>query len=138
MKTLEQLKLELSSVENEMDKYKEGYFKYRKFADEYTSVKKAISEIELNNKKNDIILATDFQECTYPGMGRLGENGSCYLINEEVGKTLVNILKERSYTYGYVLKYSGPGEYIVEPSYSHDHDRDIIYTATIKKEENNE
>lgn len=85
-------------------------------------------------RRHKLVAQTDFVECDYPYMGSVADNGRATFKSRKQAEDLVDSLREGSgYMYGYWLEWSGKGEYIVEPSYSHDHDGDVIYTATFKK-----
>jgi hypothetical protein len=132
--SLESIKARIDSLTSEMQELEPARAKYYEISGRVYELKK---ELDLRSKahaKSTVIYNTSYQEPEYPEMGTPGRNGSANFETEELANELIKALVWTNYYHGYRLEWSGPGAYVVEPSYEYDHDHEIIYTATFKKE----
>ena len=132
--TLEQDKKKLQELLLEQQKLEPARKKYYELSIESCKLADSIREREKQELRWALIRKTDYEEPEYPDMGVQGCNGSAVFGDEKTAKELVTLLRDRTYYYGYLLEWSGPGRYTVVPSYKHDHDNEVIYTATFQKE----
>jgi len=133
MKHLNDLKEKIDKLTAKMDVLESARKTYYELSFERDRLNEEYREKLYKHDLFVLKIKTKYKEPTYPEMGSLSENGSASFDNKEEADKLVKMLREKSYTYGYVLVWDGPGEYVIEPSYKYDHDNDIIYTATFKR-----
>jgi hypothetical protein len=143
---LEAKKLELQKRDELIDSLKAEMDTLKPSVDRYFEVSRQHGKLVEERRKDDerkkrmkAIWDASYEAPEYPSMGVAGSNGSATFKTEEQAKELVQLLVwGGSYTYGYELKWDGPGDYVVEPDYKYDHDRDVIYTAKFRKKREDE
>lgn len=104
--------------------------------EEYMRIWHEVYKLRDEKKKQDglnLIEKTKYIEPEYPDMGVSERNGSARFESEEQATQLQKVLASGSYYFGYEIDWSGPGNYVVVPSYSYDHDNEVIYTATFER-----
>lgn len=117
-KELEPLRDECHSITNELDRRRRDALE-----------KERISAF------NQIAYKTKYVAPEYPDMGVVAVNGSCELKNKEDAQKLTDVLKRKSsWCYSYSLRWDGPGKYIIIPETRRDHNYDISYHASFRKE----
>lgn len=125
----------LKDLERQMEDLKPVVDEYYTLQREYNIKKKKYEKQKKMEEFFRLKRETKYVECTYPEMGTESSNGSAYFKNENEANNLLTALRHNSsYYYAYILEWSGKGDYIVEPDWKYDHDGEIVYTATIKKE----
>lgn len=91
-----------------------------------------------------LLVDAQYQEPVYPEISYedgdayevdSGTNGSCVLKSEPEAKDLIARLVSQNYYYGHDFKWQGAGLYTIVPSWKYDHDGEVIYTATYKRED---
>jgi hypothetical protein len=132
--TREELKAKIDTISFQMAELEPARNKYQELSFERGKLQEEYNEKTYRYDLLVLKMKTKYHEPEYPYMGGVAENGSANFDNQEDAEKLVKLLRQRSYTYGYLLVWDGPGEYVVEPDYKYDHDGDVIYTATFKKE----
>jgi len=121
-------------LSKEMDELKPMMSRYYEASHEYYELCKRRDEQKKWADRNRLSIMCQYQEPEYPYVGQSGEDGSAYFHNQQDAEDLIKALRaSSSYGKGYVLKWSEPGRYVVEPSYRYDHDRDMVYTATFRR-----
>jgi hypothetical protein len=125
----------LKDMERQMNDLKPIVDEYYKIQRDYNLKKK---EYDKQKKWENLVKLkreTSYVECTYPEMGTESSNGSVFFEDDQQANNLLNALRSNaSYYYAYIIEWSGKGKYIVEPDWKYDHDGEIVYTATIKKD----
>jgi len=125
--TLDQLEVRMSQLAPLVDEYHEISHVIRKR-------KEDLSRQMYESRLRIIMSRTSYIGPEYPSMGEEGYNGSCFLQTKEDAYELLEVLRMRAdYYHSFVLLWTEPGDYTVEPDYKYDHDREIVYTATIKR-----
>jgi len=138
-KKLSEKREELKRLEAERDTYEEARSKYYQLTDKIYKLAEHIKEQENSNSLGNLSFRANYVACEYPRMGHSGENGSAEFDTQDLADKLIAILNNTSsYYYAHKVVWSGPGKYIVKPSYKYDHDHEIIYTATFEKDLENE
>lgn len=126
---------------------------YAELRELQSSISNLLSQLSEHNQKlakaktlarlAELQKLTNYEEPVYPEISyesgdaeevSEGENGSCILESPAVAEELINILVSQSYYYGHNFKWQGPGKYRIIPTWSWDHDGEVIYTATYEKE----
>lgn len=125
----------LAYLKTEMDLLRSAVDQYHHLSFEHSKLAEKILKEDREDTLNQLISETKFIECKYPSIGWPGEIGVAEFVSEDQAQALIAILKSSDYTYGYILKWDGPGQYIVDPDFDYDHDGDVIYTATFVKAE---
>jgi hypothetical protein len=93
-----------------------------------------VTRVEEHQKLEKIRDRCDFVEPDFPSVGTPGMAGSAELCTEKEGEQLTKLLSN-SYYFVYELHWTKPGRYLVLPTYSYDHDREMVYTAHVIHED---
>lgn len=137
MKPLTDKELEkIEELKKQKLNLKAAYDLYNLVDRDLSNLNRRLKEQKEYEEYHKIIKDCEYRGPEYARMGSSPENGYAYFKSQEQAKLLVKTLAhgyERSYAFGYELEWEGPGPYKVEPSWSYDHDRDVVYTATFKK-----
>lgn len=129
-------KANLRKYDRELDKLKSTVDKYYKILQKANKLRESIKDRERNQVFLKLVAETSYVEPSYPSMGEEGVSGVATLKTEEQAQKLIKLLASTAgYYYGYSLDWNGPGKYDVIPSWRYDHDGDVIYTGTFKKQE---
>lgn len=128
---LADMKTKLKELLKEQKQYVKARDKYYNLNHKIDKLKSTITREGLWNELEKIGDETNYTECDYPYMGGAGCNGEATL---EQANNLIDVLRKNGgYTLGYLLEWDGSGKYTIIPSYSYDHDGDIVYLATFKR-----
>lgn len=133
---LETKRKRVQELEVIMDETKIAYGKYLEATFERGRLAEQIREEERRRELSNIQWRTKYREPEYPSVGYSSRNGYCHLQDKEQAEKLLNCLRSNTgYHHAYILEWTEPGHYNVVPDYKHDHDNDLIYTATIERME---
>ena len=128
--------MKLKEIEDKISELKPFVDKYYELNNEYNQKKKSFDKQKKYEELFRLKRETKYNECEYPSMGCEESNGSVEFKSKKQAESLLNALRSNSnYYYSYILKWDGVGQYIIKPDWKYDHDKEIVYTATIKKED---
>lgn len=90
---------------------------------------------EIYSRHHRLAIKCNYQPPEYPSMGYVAENGFATFQDENEADDFIRSLREytSSYYKNFVLKWSGAGDYLVEPTYRIDHDGDTVYVTNFKR-----
>ena len=127
----------MEKLREERDSLKKSYDRYFQVSSELQKLSEKQAQEEKRSKYYSIARKCRYVEAENPRMGSPGENGFAFFESKADADDFIEALRKFNdwYGQGYVLEWSGPGEYTVEPSYKYDCDGDVVYTATFKKDE---
>lgn len=126
--------VDLEELRAEMESLRPSYDRFREVSEMYRSLVKASEKRAKLLTLNRICSECCYVDPQYPSIGYPGSDGSAIFQNKDQADVLVRVLCSNStYYHGYILEWDGPGVYAVVPSYRHDHDGDVVYTATFVK-----
>ena len=129
----------LNDLKKKLDDMKPIVDEYYEIQREYNQKMKTF---EQNKKREELLqlkIECQFEECEYPSMGVSGFNGEANFKTKEQADNLINALRNNAnYYHAYILKWSGPGKYLVVPDWKYDHDSEVVYTAQFIKEKEKE
>ena len=125
--------VDLNKLKEEIERLRPQYERYMELSSTYSKEMEDERERTKRARLFHLEYKCKYEHPTYPDMGVEGSEGSAQFENKEEADELLSLLRNQSYYYGYWIKWEGPGEYRVEPSYKHDHDKEVVYMATFKK-----
>lgn len=125
---IEALSKEKSTLQSSVDRF----FEISHALDKLQKKKRESDAIDRLNKYEDLC---KYVAPEFPSMGYAAENGYAVFEKWSDALDLVKVLNEfTNYYVSYVLDWQGPGNYVIVPTWAYDHDKDIVHTATFKKE----